>query len=47
VIDRVQFLKEELGVTYLLCWMNFGGLDAEDARSSLRRFAEKVVPRFR
>jgi natural product biosynthesis luciferase-like monooxygenase protein len=47
VVDRVQFLRDELGVTYLLSWMNFGGLDAELARDSVRRFAEKVMPRFR
>lgn len=47
VIDRIHFLREELGITYLLCWMNFGGLPADLARDSIRRFAEKVIPKFR
>jgi natural product biosynthesis luciferase-like monooxygenase protein len=47
VSDRIRFLRDELGVTYLLCWMNFGGLPADLARDSIRRFAEKVMPRFR
>jgi len=47
VIERITVLREELGITYLLTWMNFGGLESELARDSLRRFAEKVIPRFR
>jgi natural product biosynthesis luciferase-like monooxygenase protein len=47
VIDRIQFMRDELGVTYLLSWMNFGGLEGDLARDSIRRFAEKVIPRFR
>jgi natural product biosynthesis luciferase-like monooxygenase protein len=47
VIERITRLREELGITYLLTWMNFGGLEGELARDSLRRFAEKVIPRFR
>jgi natural product biosynthesis luciferase-like monooxygenase protein len=47
VTDRIEFLRDELGVTYLLCWMNFGGLPSDLARDSIRRFAEKIMPRFR
>jgi natural product biosynthesis luciferase-like monooxygenase protein len=47
VTERIRFLRDELGVTYLLCWMNFGGLASDLARDSIRRFAEKVMPRFR
>lgn len=47
VIDRLQLLRDELGVTYLLAWMNFGGLEDDVVRASMRRFAEKVIPRFR
>lgn len=43
----MSFLRDELGVTYLMCWMNFGGLPADLARDSIRRFAEQVIPRFR
>ncbi len=47
VTERIRFLRDELGVTYLMCWMNFGGLDEELAWASIRRFAEKIIPRFR
>jgi natural product biosynthesis luciferase-like monooxygenase protein len=47
IVDRIARLRDELGVTYLLCWMNFGGLARDLARDSIRRFAEKVIPRFR
>jgi natural product biosynthesis luciferase-like monooxygenase protein len=47
VTEHIQRLQEELGVTYLLSWMNFGGLDRCLARDSIRRFAERIIPRFR
>ncbi len=47
VVERIERLREELGVIYLLCWMNFGGLERDLARASIRRFAERVIPRFR
>jgi alkanesulfonate monooxygenase SsuD/methylene tetrahydromethanopterin reductase-like flavin-dependent oxidoreductase (luciferase family) len=47
VTEHLKRLQEELGVTYLLSWMNFGGLDRSLARDSIRRFAERIIPRFR
>lgn len=47
IIDRIQLIREELGLTYLIAWMNFGGLEDDKVRGSMRRFAEKVIPRFR
>jgi alkanesulfonate monooxygenase SsuD/methylene tetrahydromethanopterin reductase-like flavin-dependent oxidoreductase (luciferase family) len=47
VIERIHTLQEDLGVTSLLCWTNFGGLPSELAHASIRRFAEKVIPKFR
>jgi len=47
VTDRLQQFREELGLTYVIAWMNFGGLADEAVRASMRRFAEKVMPRFR
>ena len=47
VIERILALQEDLGVTSLLCWTNFGGLPSDLARASIRRFAEKVIPKFR
>ena len=45
--ERIHALREDLGVTSLLCWTNFGGLPSDLARASIRRFAEKVMPKFR
>jgi alkanesulfonate monooxygenase SsuD/methylene tetrahydromethanopterin reductase-like flavin-dependent oxidoreductase (luciferase family) len=47
VTERIRFLRDDLGVTYLMCWMNFGGLASDLARDSIRRFAEHVMPKFR
>ncbi len=47
VIDRLAMLRDELRLTDVICWMNFGGLDDQAVRGSMRRFAEKVIPRFR
>src|SRR5712691_2470760 len=47
VAERIRFLRDEVGVTYLMCWMNFGGLASDLARDSIRRFAEQVMPKFR
>ncbi len=47
VTDRLQQFRDELGLTYVICWMNFGGLADEAVRGSMLRFAEKVMPRFR
>lgn len=47
VADRLAMLREELGLTHVICWMNFGGLAGEAVRGSMRRFAKKVLPRFR
>ena len=37
----------EAGVGELVCWMNFGGLDPERARRSMRLFADEVLPALR
>ena len=38
---------QESGVGELVCWMNFGGIPPEQARRSMRLFAEEVMPAFR
>ena len=38
---------QEAGVGEMLCWMNFGGIPAEQARRSMRLFSEEVMPQFR
>ena len=47
VIDRLSMHRDELGLTYVIAWMNFGGLADESVRASMRRFAEQVLPKFR
>ncbi len=47
VTERLALLREALGLTYIICWMNVGGLADAAVRGSMRRFAEKVMPRFR
>lgn len=46
VIDRIRFLRDECDVNYLVGWFNFGNLDHELVRASLRRFADEVMPEF-
>jgi alkanesulfonate monooxygenase SsuD/methylene tetrahydromethanopterin reductase-like flavin-dependent oxidoreductase (luciferase family) len=38
---------ERIGAGEVVCWMNFGGLEPEKVRRSMRLFAEEVMPRFR
>ncbi len=47
VARKVQWIRDDLGVNYMLCWMNMGGLEPERVLRSMRLFAEEVIPRFR
>lgn len=47
VAEWIQTLRDELGLNYLICWMNGGGLDHDLVLRSMQRFAEEVMPRFR
>jgi alkanesulfonate monooxygenase SsuD/methylene tetrahydromethanopterin reductase-like flavin-dependent oxidoreductase (luciferase family) len=47
VARRIEWLREELGVNYVLCWMNMGGMEHERALHSMGLFAHEVMPRFR
>ena len=44
---RIEWMRDELGVNYIMCWMNMGGLDRERVLRSMRLFADEVMPRFR
>ena len=46
-IDKIRGLHEETGVNNLICWMNFGGLPQDLVRSSMKLFAEEVMPVLR
>ncbi|HEY7199075.1 MAG TPA: LLM class flavin-dependent oxidoreductase [Candidatus Dormibacteraeota bacterium] len=46
VVERIQRLQEEAGINYYQGWFSFGSLDHELVVASLRRFGEKVMPRF-
>jgi alkanesulfonate monooxygenase SsuD/methylene tetrahydromethanopterin reductase-like flavin-dependent oxidoreductase (luciferase family) len=48
VTERLQELRESLGVTALSVWMNVGGLiPHERILGSMRLFAERVIPHLR
>lgn len=47
VAERIQRLHDEAGINYYQGWFNFGSLTHELALASLRRFGEKVMPRFK
>ena len=34
----------EMGISNLMCWMNFGHIDDALMRASMKRFADKVMP---
>ena len=38
---------QALGISRVLCWMNFGGLPQDKIRRSMELFAREVMPRFR
>ncbi len=46
-IDRVAEAKELVGNTHHWIYTDLGGLPREEVWASLRRFAEKVMPKFR
>jgi alkanesulfonate monooxygenase SsuD/methylene tetrahydromethanopterin reductase-like flavin-dependent oxidoreductase (luciferase family) len=37
----------EMGISNLMCWMNFGHIDDKLMRASMKRFADKVMPVLR
>ena len=37
----------EMGISNLMCWMNFGHIDDKLMRASMKRFADKVMPALR
>jgi len=37
----------EMGISNLMCWMNFGHIDDALMRASMKRFADKVMPALR
>jgi alkanesulfonate monooxygenase SsuD/methylene tetrahydromethanopterin reductase-like flavin-dependent oxidoreductase (luciferase family) len=47
VAKRIEWMRNELGVNYIMCWMNMGGLDQARVLKSMQLFATEVMPRFR
>jgi alkanesulfonate monooxygenase SsuD/methylene tetrahydromethanopterin reductase-like flavin-dependent oxidoreductase (luciferase family) len=45
--ERVAQAKEAVGNTHYWVYTDLGGLPREEVWASLRRFAEKVIPKFR
>ncbi|NOT58314.1 MAG: LLM class flavin-dependent oxidoreductase [Deltaproteobacteria bacterium] len=46
-IDRIAHTKEAVGNTHYWLYADLGGLPREEVWASLRRFAEKGMPKFR
>ncbi|MDQ1492739.1 MAG: hypothetical protein QOD57_1730 [Actinomycetota bacterium] len=47
LVRRIESLETELGLNYLMCWMNSGGTDQKLVLDSMERFAREVMPHFR
>ena len=45
-IERIEYLRREHHVDYLVCVFGLGGLAPEKITASMRLFAEKVMPNF-
>lgn len=46
VSEQIRHLRDEYGVERLVCWMWIPGLTQEQVMSSLKLFADEVMPRF-
>jgi alkanesulfonate monooxygenase SsuD/methylene tetrahydromethanopterin reductase-like flavin-dependent oxidoreductase (luciferase family) len=46
VSRAIQAMSDDLGVNYLMCWMNMGGMDQERVLRSMDLFSKEVMPRF-
>lgn len=47
VIEQIKTLEEDLGIGYMICRMQFPGLDVKAVEQSLMRFSREVIPEFR
>jgi hypothetical protein len=47
VARKIKWMRDELGVRYVMCWMNMGGLEHDKVLRSMELFATEVVPRFK
>ena len=47
VARKIEWMRDELGVNYVLCWMNMGGLEQDRVLRSMSLFASEVMPHFR
>ena len=45
-IREIEQYQRELGMDYLLCWMQFPGVDQAKTVRAMRLFAKEVMPHF-
>jgi alkanesulfonate monooxygenase SsuD/methylene tetrahydromethanopterin reductase-like flavin-dependent oxidoreductase (luciferase family) len=45
-LERLQQIRDTLGVQQIMAWMNIGGLPHEQVLGSMRLFAERVLPKL-
>jgi alkanesulfonate monooxygenase SsuD/methylene tetrahydromethanopterin reductase-like flavin-dependent oxidoreductase (luciferase family) len=43
-LERLQQIREALGVQQIMAWMNIGGMPHEKVMRSMQLFAERVLP---
>jgi alkanesulfonate monooxygenase SsuD/methylene tetrahydromethanopterin reductase-like flavin-dependent oxidoreductase (luciferase family) len=43
-LERLQHMRETLGIQQIMAWMNIGGLPHDKVSRSMRLFAERVLP---
>lgn len=47
VSEKISRLGETLDLSYLICWMDFGGLEPQKVKNCMRLFAKSVASQFR
>jgi hypothetical protein len=43
-LERLQHIREGLGVQRVMAWMNIGGMPHDQVIGSMRLFAERILP---
>lgn len=46
VIENIEVLREQLGITHYIGWLRIPSLDRREALRSMEEFATKVIPHF-
>jgi hypothetical protein len=48
VVDRLQAVRDEFGLSQIICWFDQGAmLPRADVERAMRRFTDEVMPKLR